>query len=190
MYEAIEDPYCYPGTQVLINKLDIRAAEQLEAFESEITRERAADPLPIGRLSVSHFRAVHRHLFQDVYSWAGRFRTVRISKGDSVFCYPEHIANELRQLFAKLKANHFLRGLTRRDFAVAAASFLAGLNAIHAFREGNGRAQLAFMTILAAQAGHPLDFELIEPKPFLAAMIASFFGKEDQLAQHIERMIV
>ena len=46
-----------------------------------MTFARAAEPLPAGRVSVSHYRAIHRHLFQDVYSWAGRFRTVRLTKG-------------------------------------------------------------------------------------------------------------
>jgi cell filamentation protein len=46
MYEAIDDPYCYRGSRVLINKLGIRDSDRLEAFEAEITRERASEPLP------------------------------------------------------------------------------------------------------------------------------------------------
>ena len=79
MYAAIPDPYCYPGTDVLKNKQDFRDRAKLEGFEAEITTQRAAEPLPAGRLSYSHYRTVHRHLFQDVYAWAGRIRTVRIS---------------------------------------------------------------------------------------------------------------
>lgn len=190
MYEAVEDPYCYPGTSVLINKLGIRTAEALEAFEGEISSERAAEPLPPGRLSVSHFRAIHRHLFQDVYRWAGRFRTVRMSKGGNMFCYPENIESSLSQLFGQLKALHFFRGMEPEDFAVHAAHFLAELNAIHAFREGNGRTQLAFMSVLAAQADYPLDFGRLDPAIFLTAMIASFHGQEDFLAEQIRKMIV
>jgi cell filamentation protein len=94
MYAATDDPYCYPGSAVLRNKLDIRDAAALEAFEEEVTRERAAEPLPAGKLSVTHFRAIHRHLFQDVYTWAGGLRTVRMSKGGSMFAYPEHIPDQ------------------------------------------------------------------------------------------------
>lgn len=104
MYDAAVDPYCYPGTAVLINRLDIRDPNELQAFEDEITRERAAEPLPAGRLSVSHLKSVHHHLFQDVYDWAGRVRTIRISKGDSMFCYPENIQAELAKLFDWLRA--------------------------------------------------------------------------------------
>jgi cell filamentation protein len=91
-----------------------------------------------------------------VYSWAGRIRTVRISKGGNPFCYPEHIDREMKQLFADLKKREFLRDMIVGEFAEGAAHFLAEVNAIHAFREGNGRTQLSFLKILAERAGHPL----------------------------------
>lgn len=186
MYGAFDDPYCYPGTNVLINKLDIRDLGLLEAFEEEITRERAAEPLPSGQLSVRHFRAVHRHLFQDVFDWAGELRTVRIFRENSAFAYPENIPGELKRLFAWLQERRYLRELDRRAFAAGAAHFLAELNAIHAFRDGNGRTQLGFMTLLASKAGHPLDLEKLEPSRFLEAMIASFKGDESRLAHQLE----
>jgi len=68
VYDAFDDPYCYPGTDVLRNKLNLRDADALEAFEMEITAIRASESLPSGRLSVAHYRAIHRLLFQDVYS--------------------------------------------------------------------------------------------------------------------------
>jgi cell filamentation protein len=186
---VIDDPYCYPGTQVLINLQDHTDENNLRSFEFAMTTERFGEPLPEGRLSVKHFLAVHRHLFQDVYAWAGRPRTVRMAKGQSHFCFPENIQPELKRLFAKLRADRFLRDLPPADFAQKAASFLADLNAIHAFRDGNGRAQMAFFTILAARAGHPLRLDRIEPAPFLAAMIASFRGDEAPLVAQIERLI-
>jgi cell filamentation protein len=63
MYAAVSDPYCYLGTNVLINRLGLRDHSRLEAFEAEVSAERAAQPLPAGRLSYSHYRAIHRHLF-------------------------------------------------------------------------------------------------------------------------------
>ncbi len=95
--------------------------------------------MPEGRWSVRHYRAIHHHIFQDVYPWAGRLRTVRIAKGDSVFCYPERIGIELRRTFETLRQNDVLRRRDRTGFAAGAARFLADLNAIHAFRDGNGR---------------------------------------------------
>lgn len=182
MYAAVEDPYCYKGTSVLKNIPGIRGSAALEAFEAVSTAQRADEALPNGRLSVGHYCAVHRHLFQDVYRWAGRYRVTRISKGGSTFCYPEHIAREMRKLFDALAAHDLLRNLSRGDFAPHAAHFLAELNAIHPFRDGNGRSQLAFMSLLAARAGHPLNLDNLRPKPFLAAMIKSFRGDEGPLA--------
>jgi len=124
MYAAVPDPYCYPGTTVLINRLGIRDQARLDAFEAEVTAERANQPLPAGRLSYRHYRAIHQHLFQDVYAWAGKPRTVRIAKAGSMFCHPEHIDREMRNLFVKLARRNHLRGLEPGEFATQAAHFL------------------------------------------------------------------
>ena len=81
MYEAFDDPYCYPGTSVLKNRLDLRTQGELQEFEAMITDQRANEPLPAGGLDYGHYLAVHRHLFQDVYQWAGQIRTVRDRQG-------------------------------------------------------------------------------------------------------------
>jgi cell filamentation protein len=190
MYEVEDDLYCYPGTRVLKNIPGIRDQQALDAYEVAITTQRADEPLPMGRLGVRHYCAVHRHLFQDVYPWAGKFRRIRIEKGGSMFCYPENIAREVAILFADLKAQNFLRGLPRRRFARAAARFLATLNAIHAFRDGNGRAQVSFVALLAHRAGRPLDLTALDPDAFLAAMIESFNGSEASLERQLESLIV
>ncbi|MHB8268208.1 Fic/DOC family protein [Bradyrhizobium sp.] len=189
MYDAVVDPYCYPDTTVLINKLGLRDQAKLDAFEAEITTQRAAEPFPAGRLSYAHYRAMHRHLFQDVYKWAGRLRTVRISKEGSMFCYPEHIDGEMRKLFGALRDNRYFQGLRPHEFARRAAHFLSELNAIHPFREGNGRTQLALLTLLAERAGHPLALNNLEPPALLAAMVTSFSGKETKLRKLIEMLM-
>lgn len=142
---------------------------------------RAEEPLPAGRLTVRHFQAIHHHLFQDVYPWAGKFRTVRISKGNSMFCYPENISSQTRELFKKLADQQQFKALDLDEFAHKAAEFLATLNAIHCFRDGNGRAQLAFMALLCDKAGHPIVFDRFDPPLFLKSMIASFGGDERSL---------
>jgi cell filamentation protein len=182
MYEAGEDPYCYPGTTVLRNRLGLRTLAELEKLEAFSTAQRAREPLPIGRLTNAHYRAIHRHLFQDVYDWAGRIRSVRLAKNDSMFCYPENIDREMRRVFEALEGENQLRDLDAEVFAKKAAHFLAELNAIHPFREGNGRTQGIFLGMLADQAGHPLDFERLDPPAMLQAMVDSFNGNERPLA--------
>jgi cell filamentation protein len=189
MYEATQDPYCYPGTSVLKNRLELRSQVELEKFEALSVAQRAQHPLPAGRLSYADYRAIHRHLFQDVYDWAGRIRSVRLAKNDSMFCYPENIDREMRRIFEGLAGENQFRDLDAEVFARKAAHFLTELNAIHPFREGNGRTQGVFLGILADQAGHPLDFERLDPPAMLRAMIDSFNGNEQPLAGIIRHLM-
>jgi len=189
MYDAIHDPYTYENSTVLINKLDLRDQGELDDFEAEISNARSGEPLPEGHLDFAHYCAVHHHLFQDVYDWAGKPRTVRMSKQRSPFCFPEHIEAQASTLFSDLKANNFLEDLPAAEFAVKAAHFLSELNVIHAFREGNGRSQLSFFALLADRAGQPLDLEKLDPYAMLNAMIASFDGDETKLARVITEII-
>ena len=188
-YAAFPDPYCYRGTTVLKNIPSIRNADALQQFEAAMTAQRADEPFPSGRLSVRHYCQFHRHLFQDVYRWAGRYRTVRISKGPSTFCYPEHIHRHMVATFRRLRDRRFLRDRTPDAFAEGAAHFVAELNAIHPFRDGNGRTQLSFVALVAAQAGHPLSLSRLRPRAFLAAVIASFQGNERPLTRELRRLL-
>lgn len=189
MYDAVADPYCYPGTTVLKNIPGLRDQASLDEFEAVITSQRADEPLPRGRLTTTHYSALHHHLFQDVFSWAGKYRTVRISKDGSAFCYPEHIAREMHRLFGALKRKEHLRYLSRERFAAEAAAFLSTLNAIHPFREGNGRTQATFLMLLANRAGHPLNLDHLRPKAFLTAMVKSFKGDDRPLERQILKLI-
>jgi cell filamentation protein len=89
MYDAIEDPYTYKNSTVLVNKLDLRNQVELDAFEAEISSARAEEPLPEGSIDFEHYKAIHHHLFQDVYQWAGQVRTVRIAKVVTRFVFPK-----------------------------------------------------------------------------------------------------
>jgi cell filamentation protein len=173
-YDVFDDPYCYKGTSVLKNRARLRDAKTLEAFELEMSTLRAEEPLPAGRFTPAHYKRIHHHLFQDVYPWAGKYRTVRTSKGGNPFAFPEHIPPCMDQLFKKLALAAFKPGASTASFLDVAADFLAELNAIHPFREGNGRSQLSLMYLLGRRAGHPLDLTRIDRDTFMPAMIASF----------------
>ncbi len=181
-YGSSRDPYCYPDTTVLRNRRDIRDPSQLEQFELAKYLARMQTPWPSGKLDKSHYCALHRHFFQDVYDWAGKPRTVRIAKGGNMFCYPEYIDGQLDRLFADLRAKRHLVGLPVDDFARQAAAFLSDLNAIHLFREGNGRCQLAFLRLLCLNAGFRFDASVLDRDRVIGAMITSFDGKLDPLA--------
>jgi cell filamentation protein len=110
-YDVFDDPYCYKSTSVLKNRARIRDAQTLGDFELEMSTLRSLEPLPDGRFTPAHYKRVHHHLFQDVYSWAGKYRTVRTAKGGNWFCYPEHITSSTNQLFKKLALPVFKQGV-------------------------------------------------------------------------------
>lgn len=189
-YEAVEDLYTYPGTVVLRNKLGTHNPEKLQSFELEMTTLRADEPLPRGRLGATHYKNIHHHLFQDVYDWAGQYRFVRITKNGNVFCYPENIDSEMRKLFESLENVNFFKGLAADQFSRSAAKFLADLNAIHPFREGNGRTQTSFLDVLADAARHPVDLTLIRRETFMPAMVSSFGGDIELLERELRKLLL
>lgn len=188
-YEAEQDPLCYPGTSVLINKAGLQAQAELDDFEFAMYLSRAEEPLPPGQLDYVHYRAIHHHLFQDVFEWAGQPRSIRIAKGGSTFCYPENLERWMGDVFRKLSEQDNLVGMDKAAFARAAADMLSDINAGHPFREGNGRTQLAFLKLLCVTAGHHFDDDAIDPGATLAAMIASFHGDLVPLTALIAELI-
>lgn len=188
-YDAFDDPYSYKGTDTLKNKLGLRDPALLESFESEMTILRANEPLPDGRYDVRHYKRIHHHIFQDVYTWAGKYRTVRTSKGGNPFCFPEHIKSEMLKLFEQLRNGPCSSAKDSGQFVAAVANFLAELNAIHPFREGNGRSQLAFVHLLGEKAGFLFDFSRIQRDTFLPAMIASYDGELEPLTEGLWQLL-
>ncbi|MBA5805338.1 MULTISPECIES: Fic/DOC family protein [Rhizobium] len=182
VYTAESDPLCYPGTTVLRNKLDLTDQSELDEFETTMFVLRSEEPWPEGNLDVTHYLALHHHLFQDVFDWGGEIRTIRIGKGGNWFCYPEFIANELNRIFQELARADYFEGLTPANFAAQAAHLLAEINAIHPFREGNGRTQLTFLALLARHVGLPFNAEVLDRERVIEAMIESFAGSEQPLA--------
>lgn len=166
-----EDPYVYPGTHVLINRFDIRDADALDDVERFYAAQRRTEGIPRGDFDLNHLKAIHRHLFQDVYDWAGETRTVHMSKGDSVFQFPQYIEFGVGAVHAKVQNCGYLRDMSREDFAVQAADIIGDLNYAHPFREGNGRTQLYYLEQLGEQAGHVLDIGSLQSEQWLHASI-------------------
>ena len=135
-----------------------------------------------GRYDLAHLRAYHRFIFGDVYDWAGELRTVSIAKG-SVFCLPQHLESYGADIFGRLAAADWLRGLAREAFITGLAGFLADVNALHPFREGNGRTQRAFFSQLAHDAGHHIDWVRMEPDRNVTASAAAHRGDLAPLAR-------
>ena len=177
-YTADTDPLCYPGTIVLRNLLDLQDQNELDEAETALFLLRTREALPAGKLDATHYQALHRQLFQDVYVWAGQFRTIRIGKGGNWFCYPEYIHAELDRTFREYGDPDEIAVLPTEAFIDRTAHLLAEINAVHPFREGNGRTQLTFLTLLAANAGYEVGLDYFTPAATIAAMTDSFGGNE------------
>lgn len=189
VYAAENDPLCYPGTTVLRNRLDIRDQSELDEFELALFLTRADEAIPAGTFDFDRYRTIHHHLFQDVYDWAGEIRTIRIGKAGNWFCYPEYIDREMTRIFAELAAANYLVGLPARDFAARAAHILAEINAVHPFREGNGRTQLTFLAMLAENTGLNFNADVLDRDRVLQGMFDSFGGNETPLTDLINDIV-
>jgi fido (protein-threonine AMPylation protein) len=123
MYDAIDDPYIYKDSTVLINKLELTDQQELDEFEAEISSARAEEPRPEGALDLAHHKAVHHRLFQDVYDWVGKIRAVRISTG-SVLRKHRRASHDFirRPESARLSKKSFFLGLRRQGRTTAAPS--------------------------------------------------------------------
>ena len=176
-YDYEEDgTYCYPGTSVLRNKLNIRDGEKLSDAERSISLVRMIEleEHPIkGNYDLDHLKRIHKALFGDIFEWAGQLRTVDISKG-TMFCKCEYIENNANKLFRKLQGENNLIGLQIDDMVSRLAYYLCEINAIHPFREGNGRAQRSFVKQLAFDAGYHLDFTGISDDDMINASVRGF----------------
>ncbi len=187
------DPYVYPGTSVLRNLRDIRDARILDEFEADATarRLRQLEQKPLsGAFDSRHLQAVHHHIFQDVYEWAGEFRTVNISKSGDPFAFKEHIVSSLAKIFNELNRESNLNGTDLERFTERSAYYLGEINAIHPFREGNGRAQREFVRQLSQSNGLVIDWKRISREEMIEASRRSLrvdnIGLEDVLKMALD----
>lgn len=171
-----QDPYCYPGTDVLKNKLDIRDEEELFETEKVLSMLRLFELLkkPLeGNFGFEHLCAIHYYIFQDLYDWAGKIRTVDIGKGN-MFCHVQFIERESLKLFRDLQEETKSNKITLARFTERCSYYFSEINAIHPFREGNGRAQREFMRSWAIHCGFKLEFSKVSRQEMLTASRESF----------------
>ena len=113
-----DDLYVYPGTNVLCNRLDIRRADELDRIERRLATQRSREGAPGGAFDLRHLQAIHRHLFQDIYDWAGQIRTVEISKNGSQFQFRRYIEMGMADVHRRLVQRNFLRALDAEQIAM------------------------------------------------------------------------
>lgn len=178
--------YCYPNSDILINKLNIRNGDILCEAEKRLTMLRISDLFdrPIqGMFDLKHLQNIHKHMFQDVYEWAGKIHTVDIAKGN-MFCKVQFITVQAEEIFAKLKKENDLSSLDPDELGKKMAYYFSEINALHPFRDGNGRSQREFIREWALSNGYRIDFRYISGEQMLEASKDSFlcdYGKMEEL---------
>ena len=177
-----QDPYCYSQSDVLQNSFGFRAQTDLSKAEARITvlRLDQIQRRPVaGKFDLDHLQDIHRHIFRDVYSWAGQLRTVSMSKGASLFCRHEFIASEGMRIFGQLRQENMLRSLPQDGFCDRLAYYFGEINALHPFREGNGRTQRVMLADIAKQAGYRIDFQSISRETMMTISREAQAGRLD-----------
>jgi cell filamentation protein len=183
--------YTLPDGITVKNKIGATSHDELERLEADYVIPRRLEIAlgygPQGEFDAAHLKAFHRHLFQDVFEWAGHTRDERVTLSDGTIATEPHLKKPdghpfllgpaipaaLDDIATKLREAGYLRGLPREEFAERAADVMAEINAVHSFREGNGRAQRVFMEQLAHAAGHDLDFTVVSKERMIQASIVA-----------------
>lgn len=188
----MQSKYCYSGTDVLINKFNVRDQDQLDVYETAYTHKRISElgikPL-YGKFNLSHLTKIHTYIFQDLYNFAGTLRSENISKGFFSFADARYLESEAKVLFENLKKENYLKGLDHNTFSERAAHYLAEINVLHPFREGNGRTQRELIRTLGLNAGYQIDWSKVTKEQLLNATIKSVVDTKE-LEQIMGKVVV
>ncbi len=179
---------------ILENKLGITDPKELKLLEEEIVSFRTAEifsSFAFAPLNFQTLKRIHRVMFSDLYQMAGKIRCVDMVKGDNniPFCFTQNIDSEQERIFKQLKIENNFVGLDRYTFIKRIAWLAGELNALHPFRDGNGRAIRAFLVVLTAQAGYELDYSRVSKEELLYADTIAFMGDIDPLVNLYAKLL-
>jgi Protein involved in cell division len=167
----MNDPYLYPNSETLINKFDVTESDMLDEMEAEYTsirlKELVINPID-GDFDFEHFCNIHHYIFQDIYDWAGKPRTINIEKSEPALGglsieYADYL--EISKLsYTVLSKLHAVQwtNMTMQEKAKAISKSMSELWQIHAFREGNTRSVITFICDFAEREGFPLNRKLFK----------------------------
>ena len=175
--------YCYPDSNVLKNKFEITELGLLHEIEREMTMVRVADLMqsPLrGTFDLKHLCDIHYYIFQDLYFWAGNLRKVDIAK-NNMFCKAMFLEQQAELIFGAIRKDNYLNGMDYPMFVKRLAYHFSEINALHPFREGNGRTQREFIRELALYNHYVIDFSKISRGEMLEASMDSFLCNYDKM---------
>ena len=170
---------CYENSTVLINKFDIHDPQKLDKLEQTITAINAAEielTAEFNHVNFAYYKQLHKHMFCELYTWAGETRTVNMQKKGTRFCDYREIEKQGNRIFQGLQNADYLTHMDFPAFIQEFTNLYCQLNMLHPFREGNGRVQRLFLTLLIRNAGYDISFSDIDPDLLMIATIKSVSG--------------
>ena len=184
---------CYEGTFCLVNKLGIKDEEILKKYEAAVTFAKISEienGLVDFPLTSEGYKSIHRFIFEDIYEWAGEYRVVNISKKGTSFANFDSIDQLMTRCFERLITLDYFKDIDQSDYLKNIADLYQTLNLIHPFREGNGRTERVFISLLVRLAGRYADFSRIDEDELMIATIQAAGGVRDNLVSVFSRIIV
>lgn len=183
---------CYEGTTCLINKFGITDDKQLSLIEGQITFAKGSElernPIK-GNFDFEHYKAIHKYLFDEIYEWAGKIRTVDMSKKGTNFAKANEIEKLADACFLRLKSEDYFKRQEFDEFISNIVDFYCVTNMLHPFREGNGRTQRIFISQLIRYSGYDIDFSSINTDDLMSATIHAANGIDDFLKEIFKNAI-
>ena len=179
------DDYFYEGTKILKNKLNIQDKELLKESERKLSSLRISELMnsPIkGNFDFNHLKKINYYIFQDLYDWAGETRRSEIAKKD-LFCLYDKINDYANEIFNNLKYEKYFIEYDNELKVIKLAELFSNINALHPFREGNGRTQREFIEELGKVIGIELDLTVINQQEMIKASHNSMNGDYNLLLE-------
>ena len=187
--------YFVEGDEVLENKLNIIDPTKLKEIEEALVAREGMciieEDLRPDAYDFAFLKYLHRRLFGKIYSFAGQVRTVNIAKmGSNIpFCYADFIEQEAERIFVELRRRNFLVGLLRDEFADSLAELAMDLNALHPFREGNGRTIRLYLQLLSRNAGYSLDYAKASREQIIEGDKQAFLGNDATIKEMYREIV-
>ncbi|MFK0482380.1 Fic/DOC family protein [Campylobacter jejuni] len=185
MWDSQENLSEFDKFLIKTNKIGAKSLDELFRKERMITNKKALElgKNPIkGNFDYQHLKDIHKALFEDVYTWAGQDRMqmglkekfAKYAPNGAIinFVPGKELDKYSKIIFDELEKNNYLKNSKDLNhFAKNLAKFMGEINALHPFREGNGRTQRIFLNELAKNAGYKLDLNLISKHKMIHACV-------------------
>jgi cell filamentation protein len=192
-YRLSQSSIYIDGTSVPRNKLNSSDAKFIATIEKKLlfnTYDKYSQELnPSILLNETYFINLHKKTFEALYDFAGVYRTVNMSKGESQFCLAQYLSSESKRIFQELEDENYL-AIVKNDksnFAKRLAYYQGELIALHPFYELNGRITRLYCDMLALFNGYkPIDYSgAIDNGAYIDASIACVQFADSALLEKI-----